>query len=118
MTMIPEGYISVTQFARKHGVCVDTVYRWICTNWLEGVIKVKNPNSSGFVYAVEQDAAPLPAHLAPKPASGRDYTPEEMVEYIRRNCVKQTYEQIRRELGISNREIRRIYDQLHEAYGI
>ena len=116
--MLPEGYISTTEFGKRHGVCVETVNRWIHTSRLRGVIKVPHQNYYGFIYAVPEDAVPVPKDLLAFAPSGKDYRPEEMVEYIRKHSGTRTYGQISRELGIPMSECRRIYDHLHEAYGV
>lgn len=115
---MPVGYISTTEFGRRNGVCVETVNRYIHAGRLRGVIKVRHPNAYGFIYAIPEEAVALPKELCSPRPSGKDYLPEEMAEYIRRHCGTRTYSQISRELGISTAEVRRIYDHLHDAYGV
>lgn len=116
--MLPEGYISITEFGKRHGVKSVTVIDWYRSGRLHGVIKVPCPRVHGFVYAVPQDAVPVPKEPLAVESSGKDYRPEEMAEYIRKHSDTRTYGQISRELGIPTSECRRIYDHLHEAYGV
>lgn len=115
---MPEGYISTPEFAKRYGVCVETVNRWIREKRIIGAIKVPHRNAYGFIYGIPESAVLIPKDVSETPTSGKDYTPEEMLSYISEHCSNRTYRQISRELGIPAVEVRRIYDHLHEAYGV
>lgn len=56
-------------------------------------------------------------HSIKTPKQG-ELSPEDIAQHILRYASTQTYEQLKLALGLPTNEIRRIYDELHDAYGI
>lgn len=118
--------LTVAEYAGKVGFNVKTVQEWCRKGLLPGACKTKVKRNR--VYMIPEDA-PIPKRKPnhppakckrPEPAKPirKTYTQQEMCGFIAQNCGKMTYGQISRELGIPTLEVRRIYDHLHEAYGI
>lgn len=107
--------MDVLQASKKLGVSVSTVHTWCMNGMIPGAVK------NGRRWVVPDDAQrPMigrSAHPLKKPKQG-ELSPEDIAQHILRYASTQTYEQLKLALGIPTHEIRRIYDELHDAYGI
>lgn len=107
--------MDVLQASKKLGVSVSTVHKWCMNGMIPGAVK------NGLRWFVPEDAQrPMiggRVHLLQKPKQG-ELSPEDIAQHILRYASTQTYEQLKLALGIPTHEIRRIYDELHDAYGI
>lgn len=134
-----DDMISPRQYAQEKNMEVDTVRNWCAKGRLPGVIQVpRGPNS--YAYLIPRTAEPVkplrkyekriirvaeePVQMPevkqqmPEKTVRKLKTMREKAEFIRRNCINLSYGQLKKETGLSHMEIRRIYDRLHEVYGI
>ena len=134
-----DDMISARQYAQEKNMEVDTVRNWCAKGRLPGVIQVpRGPNS--YAYLIPRTAEPVKPlrkyekriiRAAEEPVQMpevKQQMPEKTVrklksmrekaEFIRHNCINLSYGQLKQETGLSHMEIRRIYDRLHEVYGI
>lgn len=137
-----EGMLSVQRYADEHEMHSDTVRKWCKKGKLPGVIKLPDANSgAGFRYWIPMDTEPIEPKRKytrrderaaqetemqaqqlqeePEPETKpRLKTMHEKAEHIRKHCISRSYKRLMEETGLSHMEIRRIYDRLHEVYGV
>lgn len=115
--------LSVAEYAEKVGCTPRTVSSWCSKGLMQGAVKKR-----GSGYQIPENA-PVPKRKQGRPfvqcnqtasaePTGKTYTQQEMCDFIVHNCTRMTYGKISRELNIPAAEVRRIYDHLHEAYGV
>lgn len=110
--------------ARLHGVSTKTVQQWCQKGLIPGVQTVERHGARGGTRYEIPDGAKRPVKktsnaYTPPPCRGRGtLTQAEITAYIRIHASRRTYAQIKAALGISYSEIQRIYDRLHDLYGI
>lgn len=134
--------IKVAEYAEKHGYKPATVSYWCRKGILPEARKMftgKNGVAS-CIYMIPEDAKPIREKRSyrkklaeedteqqpeKKPKAPKiEYPLKSLVthhdkcEHIKKHCIDRTYAQLRRETGMSLAEIRRVYDRLHEVYGI
>ena len=129
--------LSPREYAEKYGYKIKTVHEWCRVGWLHGVEKKKRGNAVGictYQYLIPQDAQPVKpkrAYVKKKPAKPKLVkrmdpptprfvlqTNHEKAEHIKRFCGLHTYKQLSEETGWPIGEVRRVYERLHEAYGV
>lgn len=134
--------ISANEYAEKHGYNAETVRRWCQEGNLPGARKMyterKGPTS--WMYMIPEDAEPMrplrkyqkdwgkqeaAAQEAAEDGQKQEVMPlkhlktrHDKCEHIRKHCISKTYSQLMRETGMTHAEIRKVYDRLHEVYGI
>lgn len=118
--------LTVVQYAEKIGRSYKTVQNWCARGLIPGAFKTRIGRNTMYLLP---ESAPSPQLSVGRPKEsckpnppeepeGKTFTREELCDFIRKNCSKMTYGQLSRVLGIPAAEVRRIYDQLHETYGI
>lgn len=126
--------ISAKEYAEKHGYKPATVKQWCYEGNLPGAQKMHTGKSglSAWKYMIPEDAKPVrplrkyqkayekveeenPELVKPLPALR---TRHDKCDHIRKHCSTRTYKQLMDETGMKHEEIREVYDQLHEVYGI
>lgn len=120
--------ISTASYAEKYGYSNKTVAAWCHNGKIEGVVKIPYKNSCKYAYLVPENAVPIRNKCGrpktvrekpiPPPKPKRIYTPHEAAMYIRNHAHNRTYRQLMDELDMTMGQIRRIYDRLHDEYGI
>lgn len=118
--------LTAAEYAAKIGRTPRCVLRWCTSGLLPGAVKSRIGKRT--MYLIPEDVTvpqirpgrPPGQFNSDKPThpTGKNYTQKEMCDFIKLNCNRMTYGQISGELGISAAEVRRIYDHLHEAYGV
>lgn len=125
--------ISANEYAEKNGYRLATVKQWCYEGNLQGVQKMSTGKSgmATWKYMIPEDAKPIRPlrryqktyEKAEEPEKAAKPLPKlktrrDKCEHIRKHCITRTYGQLKKETGLSHMEIRRIYDRLHEVYGI
>ena len=129
--------LTAREYAERHGYNKKTVLKWCANKRLPGVKKQKNSGSIPFAYMIPEDAEPIrpkrnytkkkPTEVKkPKPAPKIEppkpkyelNTNHEKAEHVKRYCGLHTYRQLSEETGWPISEVRRVYERLHEAYGL
>ena len=128
--------LSAHKYAEKHGYKVATVLKW-CRN---GNLKncQKSPTCFGYEYLIpegEQPVKPLRKYqrLEEKMLAAQE-KPEQTLEepkrlehlkterqkamHIKKHAIDRSFRRLCAETGLTHIEVRRIYDKLHERYGI
>ena len=121
--------LTTVEYAEKHKLSVDTVYNWCRRNALPGMQILDNSGKVGAkkIYMIPENAESSMRRkkAEPKSAAARPMqrlknlqTAHDKSEHIRKFAVTRTFRQLCAETGLSHMEVRRIYDRLHERYGI
>ena len=133
------GMISAAEYAERNGYKRQTVLYWCKAGWIEGVRKEETRLFGGKMrYLIPEDAKPQkplrvykkkpkpqkppkPKKQKPKPEPKKEPPLEgkmAKVEHILRYCGVRTYRQLAEDTGWPIEEVRRIYEELHDAYGV
>lgn len=129
--------VTVSEWARRHHYSQKTAWSWAEKGQIVGAIRVQDDNAKrGFRTLVPEDASVIrnkpgrpPAGSEPQrlpyvppwkmlPPAPVRRTKREISRFIMQHSGSMTYGQLSRELGLPTFEVRRIYDRLHDAYGI
>ena len=127
--------LNVKEYAQKHGYNRKTVLYWCGMGLLKGAVKVETgkKGNAGLIWMIPEETRlerkyhkwkPKPKPKKTLEAKGAEFPLKSLVtqhdksEYIKQHCVDRTYRQLCKETGMSMAEIRRVYDRLHEVYGI
>ena len=128
--------LSAHKYAEKHGYKVATVLKW-CRN---GNLKncQKSPTCFEYEYLIPEDEQPVkplrkyqkleekmleaqekPEQITDKPERlPQLQTEHQKSMHIKNHAKDRSYKRLCAETGLTHMEVRRIYDKLHERYGI
>ena len=131
--------LSISEYAKHTGYCVETVRRWAKKGLLEGAVVVpSNRCAEGYEHRIPMDAsAPVLPHGRPRRKNGqkepalsdaipadeciitaKKRTRREIRAYIRKFAGTLSYARLSRDLGLTIDEIRSIYEELHRRYHV
>lgn len=127
--------LSAREYAERHNYDKKTVLGWCKAERLPGVKKIKRSTTSEqFMYLIPEDAKPIRPkrpYVKKKPAKPKTVkkldpptpkfalnTNHEKAAHVKRFCGLHTYKQLSEETGWPIGEVRRVYERLHEAYGV
>ena len=131
--------LSISEYAKHTGYCVETVRRWAQKGLLEGAVVVpSNRCAEGYEHRIPMDAAaPVLPHGRPRrkngqketalsdalpaeerPITAKKRTRREIRAYIRKHADTLSYARLSRDLGLAIDEVRSIYEELHRRYHV
>lgn len=131
--------LSIREYAKYTGYCLETVLRWAQKGLLEGAVVVpSNRCAEGYEHRIPMDAAaPVLPHGRPRrkngqkepalsdalpaeerPITAKKRTRREIRAYIRKFADTLSYARLSRDLVLTIDEVRSIYEELHRRYHV
>lgn len=122
--------LTTAEYAERYHYRPKSVAYWCKTGKLQGVVKEtsKTRGFAGFRYMIPEKQAletPKRDYVRTAPKKMAPPTPKvvlksnrEKMKHILKYCGVKTYKQLSMDTGWPVMEVRRVYDELHEALGV